>query len=225
MRDYCLIVECCVWGFLFTLLMPFIVFSYDKLLTTITVNQAGRNMIAGAHVMVVAILAMLSNIVSASAISRDGGNFYTSKIIPVNYYQQIFAKLVFNAIFTTSAIIVTMIVSMFGKDAVPWQLIMGSVAVIFASIGHIAWSLEMDIKNPTINAQGDEESSTTSKSTPQSIITGLVIGFVLGIIVILALITTWRYYVANILSGIIFSIYTAWLVYAFYLNLGVCLLL
>lgn len=47
----------------------------------------------------------------------------------------------------------------------------------------------------------------------------------LGIIVILALITTWRYYVANILSGIIFSIYTAWLVYAFYLNLGVCLLL
>ena len=171
--------------FLFTLLMPFIVFSYDKLLTTITVNQAGRNMIAGAHVMVVAILAMLSNIVSASAISRDGGNFYTSKIIPVNYYQQIFAKLAFNAIFTTSAIIVTMIVSMFGKDAVPWQLIMGSVAVIFASIGHIAWSLEMDIKNPTINAQGDEDSSTTSKSTPQSIITGLVIGFVLGIIVIL----------------------------------------
>ena len=56
--------------FLFTLLMPFIVFTYDQLLTTITVNQAGINMIAGAHVMVVAILAMLSNIVSASAISR-----------------------------------------------------------------------------------------------------------------------------------------------------------
>ena len=99
--------------FLFTLLMPFIVYSYDKLLMTITVNQAGVNMIAGSHVMVVAILAMLSNIVSASAISRDGGNFYTSKIIPVNYYTQLFAKLLFNAIFTIGALLVTAVISMF----------------------------------------------------------------------------------------------------------------
>lgn len=171
--------------FLFTLLMPFIVFSYDKLLTTITVNQAGINMIAGAHVMVVAILAMLSNIASASAISRDGANFYFSKTVPVNYYVQIFAKLAFNALFTTGAIIVTAIVSIFNENAVWWQLILGSIAVIFASIGHIAWSIDMDVKNPTISAQGDEESSVTSKSTPKSIMAGLMIGFVIGIIVIL----------------------------------------
>ena len=99
--------------FLFTLLMPFIVFSYDELLTSITVEHNGTNMIVGAHVMVVAILAMLSNIVSASAISRDGGNFYNSKIIPVNFYEQTFAKLTFNAIFTCGSLLVTMIVSFF----------------------------------------------------------------------------------------------------------------
>ena len=171
--------------FLFTLLMPFIVFSYDRLLSTITVNQAGTNMIAGAHVMVVAILAMLSNIVSASAISRDGGNFYSSKIVPVNFYTQVFAKLVFNAIFTCGALLVTMFVSFFSKNAVPWQVILGTIAVMIASIGHIAWSIDMDIKNPTINLQGDEESSITSKSTPKSVIAGLIIGFILGIIIIL----------------------------------------
>lgn len=47
----------------------------------------------------------------------------------------------------------------------------------------------------------------------------------LGIIIILALITTWRYFVANLASGIIFCVYVLWLIYAFYLNLGVCLLL
>lgn len=47
----------------------------------------------------------------------------------------------------------------------------------------------------------------------------------LGVIIVLALVTTWRYYVANIASGIIFTVYVAWLIYAFYLNLGVCLLL
>ena len=66
--------------FLFTLLMPFIVFSYDKLLMSITVNQAGTNMISGAHLMVVAILAMLSNISSASAVSRDGSNSIRLKL-------------------------------------------------------------------------------------------------------------------------------------------------
>lgn len=47
----------------------------------------------------------------------------------------------------------------------------------------------------------------------------------LGIILILALITTWRYFVANIVSGIIFCIYVVWLIYAFYLNISICLLL
>lgn len=47
----------------------------------------------------------------------------------------------------------------------------------------------------------------------------------LAIIIVLALITTWRYFVANLASGIIFCVYVLWLIYAFYLNLGVCLLL
>ena len=78
---------------------------------SIAVNEAGTQMIAGSHVMVVAILALLSNIVSASTISRDGGNFYISKIVPINYYTQIFAKVAFNAIFTVAALLVTMVIS------------------------------------------------------------------------------------------------------------------
>ena len=169
--------------FLFTLLMPFIVFSYDQLLMTITVNQAGVNMIAGAHVMVVAILAMLSNISSASAISRDGGNFYTSKIVPVNYYTQMFAKFTFNAVFTVGALILTSIISLPRYPL--WQILLSTLAVAMAAVGHIAYSIDTDIKNPTVNNGGDEKSSTVSKSTPKSLICGLIIGFVMGLILIL----------------------------------------
>jgi ABC-2 type transport system permease protein len=169
--------------FLFTILMPFIVFSYDKLLMTITVNQAGVNMIAGAHVMVVAILAMLSNISSASAISRDGGNFHTSKIIPVDYYTQIFAKFLFNAVFTLIALLVTAVVSMFIYPA--WQILLGTLAVAMAAVGHIAYSIDSDIKDPTVNNGGDEKSSTVSKSTPKCLVYGLAVGFIMGMIVIL----------------------------------------
>ena len=169
--------------FLFTLLMPFIVFSYDRLLLSITVNQAGTNMIAGAHVMVLAILAMLSNLSSASAVSRDGNSFHVSKTIPVNYYTQMMAKFFFNAVFTVAAIVVTGIVSAFTYPL--WQVILGSVAVAMASLGHMAYCIDSDIKSPTINLQGDEKSSTVSKSTPKCLIYGLVIGFLLGMIVIL----------------------------------------
>lgn len=169
--------------FLFTILMPFIVFSYDKLLMSITVNQAGVNMIAGAHVMVVAILAMLSNISSASAISRDGGNFYTSKIIPVDYYSQMFAKFLFNAAFTLTALIITAVVSAFIYPL--WQILLGTFAVAMASVGHIAYCIDSDIKDPTVNNGGDEKSSAVSKSTPKSLIYGLTIGFIMGMIIIL----------------------------------------
>lgn len=169
--------------FLFTLLMPFIVFSYDRLLMEITVRQAGENMIAGAHVMVVAILAMLSNISSASAISRDGANFQNSKIIPVGFYTQILAKFSFNAIFTLGAVIVTALISMVFYPA--WQILLGSLAVALAAIGHIAYCIDTDIKNPTVCIQGNEDASTVSKTTPKALISGLIIGFILGIIVIL----------------------------------------
>ena len=140
-------------------------------------------MIAGAHVMVLAILAMLSNLSSASAVSRDGNNFHTSKTIPVDYYTQMMAKFFFNAVFTIVAIAATSIVSAFTYPL--WQVILGGVAVAMTSIGHIAFCIDSDIKSPTINLQGNEKASTVSKSTPMCLIYGLVIGFILGMIVIM----------------------------------------
>ncbi|MBE6634892.1 MAG: hypothetical protein E7617_01650 [Ruminococcaceae bacterium] len=193
--------------FLFTILMPFIVFSYDKLLMSITVNQAGVNMISGAHVMVVAILAMLSNISSASAISRDGGNFHTSKTIPVDYYTQMLVKFLFNGIFTLAALTVTAVVSAFIYPL--WQILLGTLAVIFAAIGHIAFSIDTDIKNPTVYNGGNEGSSTVSKSTPISLIYGLVVGFAMGLTVILmsSLENAVIPYIIIIAAAFVFMIY------------------
>ena len=193
--------------FLFTLLMPFIVLSYDKLLLTISVNTAGQNMIAGSHLMIVAILAMLSNIISASSISRDGGNFYISKIVPVNYYTQIGAKFVFNAIFTIGAIFITMCISFIYQNAI--QVILGSLAVMFAAIGHIAMSLDMDIKTPILNYQGNEDNSAMQKNTIKSTIVGLIIGIIMGVIVIAFAFKDMIIlpYVLLLIAAIIFGIY------------------
>ena len=196
--------------FLFTLLMPFIVFSYDRLLMSITVNQYGTNMIAGAHVMVVAILAMLSNISSASAVSRDGGNFYTSKIVPVGYFTQMTVKFCFNAVFTVGAILVTAIISLFTYPA--WQILLGSLAVSMAAIGHIAYCIDSDVHYPTVNLAGDEKAGTVSKSTPKALIYGLVIGFIMGLAVIMmsSMENQLIPYLFIIFASFVFMIYRVW---------------
>ena len=167
-------------------------------------------MIAGSHVMIVAILAMLSNISSASAISRDGATFHTSKIIPVDYFTQIFAKLTFNAIFTLGAVALTAVISAFSYPI--WQIVLSSIAVGFAAIGHIALCLEMDIKHPSVCMQGDEEASTTSKSTPYALLSGLAIGFVMGLFLILQSTAENAVlpYVLLIVISLIFALWCVW---------------
>ena len=46
----------------------------------------------------------------------------------------------------------------------------------------------------------------------------------LAFVVITAIIVTFRYYKANLASGIIFTVYTLWLLYAMYLALGITIL-
>ena len=141
--------------------------------------------------------------------------------MPVNYYVQIFAKLTFNAIFTIGALIVTMIVSFFMPNLVAWQLILGTIAVAFASIGHMAWCIDMDVKNPTIFLNGNDPSSTVTKSTPKGIIAGLVIATILGLGILLNcnLKNLLLPYLSILVLSIIFAIYR---VYTLVLRVHLC---
>ena len=93
-----------------------------------------------------------------------------------------------------------------------WQIALGSLAVSVAAIGHIALCLEMDIKHPSVAIQGDEESSTTSKSTPYALLSGLVIGFLMGLFLIMQ--STAKVavlpYILLIAIALIFALWRVW---------------
>lgn len=167
---------------LFTLLMPFIVFVYDKLLLTMVVNDVGQTMINGSHLLIVAILAMLSNTMSANAISREGNNFYIMKTTPVDYYTQTLAKLSFNAIFTVSAVLVTGIVTCFYID-IPFA-ICTTLAVLFASLGHMLYCYDLDLKKPMLDWLDSSEMHKVSGNIGKSLLVGFAIAFLMGIFVI-----------------------------------------
>lgn len=161
--------------FLFTLLMPIIVLAYDKLLITITVNQVGQSLILGAHMLAFCAMAIMSNIISSSAISKEGGAFYISKVAPVSYYKQALAKVIFNAIFTISSIIVTTLLVLFFVELKFWEVITASIIIIFVSLGHIMMCFDIDLRNPTLDWYDTSEITTISKNTTKGILLGLII--------------------------------------------------
>lgn len=193
--------------YLFTFLMPVFVFCYDRLMIHIVVSKAGESMIAGAHILIVAVFAMLSNVSSANAITKEGGNYYISKIVPVDYYTQIFAKYLLNLILTGVALAATAVVSCFSQPL--WQVVFGTVAVFFASAGHIALGIDMDIKSPTLDWYSDEEISARNKNIAKSIIWGLTVAVLMGAVIVLTASakTAWLPWVILVLFGALFCVH------------------
>ncbi len=204
--------------FLFTLLMPFIVISYDKLMLSIAVSTAGNVMIAGSHILILSILAMLSNVVSASTISREGANFYLVKTAPVDYYTQTFAKAAFNAAFTLAALTVTGIVSI-SYLALSWDIVnktevilglaSGTLSVMLAALGHMLWSMDLDLKKPSLDWYDHSELSGMGGNTAKSIIWGLVLSVAMGTLVIMLAATGigWLPWAVLFLLSLAFCLY------------------
>lgn len=205
--------------FIFTILMPFIVLLYDKMLLSITVNQTGQAMIVASHVLVVAILAMLSNIVSATAISREGGNFYISKLSPASPRLQTNAKIVFNLIFTYGALIITAIFTAIFTDIPILYNILTTIAVAIMSLGHIITSVLIDLKKPVLDWFDSNDIEKMSKSTKISMVLGLIFAFLMFIIVVVFAPTSHTQLPWYILIGSV-SLYTIAIMIYYHLRIN-----
>lgn len=184
--------------FLFPLFMPLIVFTYDKLLVSIAVNQAGQDMILGSHVLVLTIIALMSNTISSTAISKEGGTFYIAKTTPISFYTQVAAKVSFNAIFTLGAVFITTIISLIFSNLNVVPILITSLSVMILSLGHIMHSFDLDLQNPVLDWYDNSEISTIGKNTTKSIIYALALAVVMCLI--LTFLGTLGIYVSLIFS-------------------------
>ncbi len=164
---------------IFAILMPFIVVLYDILLFSLNVTTAGINMIVASHLLVILILCTMSNLMSATAISRDGGNFYLTKISPVSIKSQAWAKIIFNLIITYTGLILTYIATSIFIDINP---LVNFLCILFALIftfGHVIISVMLDLRKPVLDWYDASEIEKISKSPKQSIWLGLILTVIL----------------------------------------------
>jgi ABC-2 type transport system permease protein len=170
--------------FLFALMMPFVVYLYNRLLLSISVREVGAKMILGANILIISIMALISNTVSASAISREGGNFYIMKVSPVPYYKQALAKIIFNCIIVVTSIFLTGIVCIAFTSMTILQAILSFGFASILSVGHICWSFEYDLTTPILDWYDTSEITKNNRNTNRSMGIGIILAIGIGSIAI-----------------------------------------
>lgn len=199
---------------LFPLLMPIITVVYDKLLFSIVVNQMGKALIVASHVLVVGIIAFISNSLSSTAISRDGGMAYFVKTSPVSFYKQTFVKVLFNVIITASAIVLTTICCfILEKDVNPLVIILTSITVLFYSIGHICQSFDWDLRKPFLKWYDSSEITALNKNTTKSIGLGIFLAFMMFVVMALLYFDIIIGFIVNLVIGIMYAVSRVYLLY------------
>lgn len=174
---------------LFTFLMPVVVILYNKLLKTLVVNQLGSLMINGAHLLVILILTILSNISHSNVISKEKEAFNLMKIFPINYYKQSFAKILPNLILTISSIIITGGVSLIFIDF-KVSLLTTIIAILLA-IGHALSSFDRDLRTPVF-LKNHQVNQGVNKNIMLNTIYGLLFAIMLSVLVLVSMSNTFN---------------------------------
>lgn len=189
-------------------MMPFLIFLYNQLFSSIDTNILGDRLIVGANVMLIILVSSISNVMSSTGFSRAGKNAYLVKVTPVPYRIEVQSKIIMNVIISTVSIILTFAIGRItGMFSANFTMI-AIVPVILVNYAHILWSFDMDISNPALSWHNEDE-VLMSKNITKSILLGVLIAIIFGGYVMVSLISgsilmTWIkvYLIAAILFAV-----------------------
>lgn len=161
--------------------MPLMVYFCNNITLQLGKNEIGEQITLGITLLVMLIFSTIITSFSATAVSREGNNFYHTKIIPVPVVYQLGVKFSMYFIVSFLANLLCVLVIIFTKQmSVEMAFsIFGIVQAI--SIALTLFSMKMDIKKPYFNLSGEGEIVNNNINTSGSIGFGLAVALVEGI--------------------------------------------
>lgn len=164
------------------ILTPVMVFLTNEIIRKIGTAQIGGNISFGVSVIVVFAFISMINSFAGSTISREGREFYVTKISPVEYRRQLFAKGLLNIVISVIAVVMAVIIlSAMKFVTISAGLFLLLISVLF-SLGSVLNGLNISVRFPNLaNKTGGSESQTNSLMT---MFIGLIVCAVEGCIAI-----------------------------------------
>lgn len=186
-----------------SIITPVMVFLTNKLVQKVGEAQMGSSVAFGVAILVVFVFMIMINSFSASAVSREGRQFYITKIVPVDYRVQLLAKGMLNLFVALGALVisVSILCSMLFVTLTQGVIILALALAL--SVGVILNGLNLNVRHPYIQVGANPDNQTNSTIL---MIVGLAICAVSGVIAIVFPFFFAEWYIYLTL-GVIISVY------------------
>ncbi len=156
---------------------PIMVYSCNKLAAGLGENSIGSVIVPALALMVMLIFCSIILSFAASSVSREGENFYLTKIVPVSYRTQILVKLGLYLVISTLSIFITALLIWLTGQVKP-QYAFGDFGIaLCVSVAVTCFAVRLDTTRPQFAVGGDGELSVGNIST----FAVLFIGFALSV--------------------------------------------
>lgn len=165
--------------------MPVMVYFCNKIAIGIGKNDIGDKIILGLTLLVMLIFNTVIISFSATSVTREGENFYHTKVIPVSIRTQLAAKFVMYMIVSVLANLITLVGIVYFKQIPFKDAIWVYMIVQFVAIALTLYSMKMDIKRPKFNLSGQGELVSGNANTTASVALGFGVSVFLGILAML----------------------------------------
>ena len=162
--------------------MPLMVYFCNDIAMQIGRNDIGEQIAVGMTILVMMIFATVITSFSATSVTREGENFYHTKVMPVSFHLQLFVKFFMYLIVSVAANAVCTVI-LIGTKQMEWQIALWVFGVVqMLSVGLTLVSMRLDIRKPRFNLVGEGEMVNNNANTTMSVVIGFAIAVLVGII-------------------------------------------
>ncbi len=165
--------------------MPAMVYFCNEIAIKIGRNDIGDKIILGLTLLVMLIFNTVIISFSATSITREGDNFYHTKVIPVSIRKQLAAKFTMYLFVSILANVATTALIVYRKQIALAEGIWLFGIIQFIGISLTLRSMKMDVKRPKFNLSGQGELVSGNVNTTASVGLGFVVSVTLGILAML----------------------------------------
>lgn len=160
---------------------PLMVYFSSSIATNIGISKLGSGVLPGVAVLILIMFLSVGSSFAASSVTREGENFFHSKIIPVSFTKQIAVKFfMYCLVIIPSTLVSCLVLWLAGFLSISEAMIVfGGVGIVM--VGNIAKSISIDIKKPKFIYVGSKEMVGTNSNISTSLGIGFVIATILGI--------------------------------------------
>lgn len=160
---------------------PVMVYNCNKLAASMGENTIGAIIVPALALMVMLIFCAIILSFAASSVSREGENFYLTKIVPVPYRTQVLIKISLYMTVSTASLLVTAVLMFVSKQLSAAHSFSAAGIAFLVSVAVTAFAVRLDTTRPQFAVGGDGELAVGNVSTFVVLFIGFAISVLYGL--------------------------------------------